>query len=187
MKNKPKSKRSKYISPFIFNIVQVLIPVFLFLSQNQNFSKFQFYSFALSFYVLLIFTISINAFGFVDIVGNLNRKNKPFLIIVEFLKFVFLISLFFSAYFFTLQLYDPDSFIGVIDGNTIEKVLDFYFYSMTNFILNNSSDIKPNSLVAKGLVATQTITSFSTIVLYLAYYKSSGSILNQLEEKIFGK
>lgn len=74
--------------------------------------------------------------------------------------------------------------MNVTKENKFAIFLDFFFYSLTSFIMNNSSDIKPNTILAKGIVLTQIIASFITLVLFLSQHKEFGNFFKQIEDRI---
>ncbi|MDR4954882.1 hypothetical protein REB14_22085 [Chryseobacterium sp. ES2] len=174
------------ITPSILNLV---LPLFMYLVYKtlQKPDDFTFYSFLFFFYFFLIMAIMNIIIDFVTKIHNINQSKPKYYIILEVIKFIVLSSFLFSTYYWIIHDYNNKNFLNVITGNNFEIFLDFYFYSITSFIMNNSSEIKPNTLLAKGFVLTQIIASFSTIVLFLAQYKEFGNIFKQIEDKINNK
>lgn len=147
-------------------------------------SSFPFYFFLLFFYFFLIISTINIIFEFVSAIHNCNIGKPKYYIIYEILKFVILISLLYSTYYWIIEDYDKSNFLNVKNGNGFQVYLDFYFYTVTSFLMNNSSDIKPNSFLSKGLVLTQVIFSFVTIVVFLSQYKEFGDISKEIEDRI---
>lgn len=84
------------------------------------------------------------------------------------LGIIFFLSLTFASYYWCLFDYNKSSFLKVSEAN---EYLDFFYYSFGVFIMNNTSEIQPNSLYAKLFVGTEMLTAFITLILILANYK----------------
>jgi len=121
---------------------------------------------------------------FVEKIATVNDEKPKYYIIPEVFKFVLSISILFSTYYLIINDNNSNNFLNVAKGNKLEIFLDFFFYSFTTFIMNNSSEIKPNTLLAKGIVLTQIIASFATLVLFLSQYKEFGNFIKQIEDKV---
>lgn len=169
-----------------YTILNLFLPfgMYYMYSTFEDVSEFEFYFFLTFFFLLLIL---ISFFFILQKVERISFiiKNKPkYLILNEVLKYVLIISFTFSTYYWIVYDYKSDNFINVIEGNHFEVFFDFYFYSLTTFIMNNASDIKPNSLLSKFLVLSQVLISFSTIIIYLSNYKYFGNFFKKIEDKI---
>lgn len=121
---------------------------------------------------------------FIENVHIVNNEKPKYYLISEVLKFIFLNSILFSTNYWIIYDYNSDNFLNVKKGNGSEVFLDFFFYSFTSFIMNNSSEIKPNTILAKGIALTQIVTSFITLVLFLSQHKEFGNFIKQIEDRI---
>jgi hypothetical protein len=121
---------------------------------------------------------------FVEKIHIVNEGKPKYYLIWEVLKFIFLISILFSTYYWIINDNNSNNFLNVTKENKFAIFLDFFFYSLTSFIMNNSSDIKPNTILAKGIVLTQIIASFITLVLFLSQHKEFGNFFKQIEDRI---
>lgn len=88
--------------------------------------------------------------------------------LVHTLGIIFFLSLTFASYYWCLFDYNKSSFSKVSD---INEYLDFFYYSFGTFIMNNTSEIQPNTFYAKLFVGTEMLTAFITLILILANYK----------------
>lgn len=179
-----KSKPKRIIGLLI--PAQILIPIFLMLLQKpyKEISTIDFYMFITIYYFFFLFTISERILSFICSLRPNGKSLRNFgaTVIMKTSEFVFGISLLFASYYFTIQLYDNTNFKGVIDGNYFLLFIDFYFYALTSFVMNNISEIKPTSILAKIMTTTEVMVSFFTIILYIANYKSSGVLLERFEK-----
>jgi len=182
----PFKNKLQKINPTIITLVMPFL-MYVIYQSLQNLDTFNFYFFLSFFYLFLILSIMNFIVDFVSEIHNINQSKPKYYIILEVIKFISLSSLLFSTYYWIIQDYNSKNFLNVVNGNKFEIFLDFYFYSITSFIMNNSSEIKPNSLLAKSIVLTQVISSFSTIVLFLSQYKEYGNIIKQIEDRINNK
>jgi len=165
----------KKLSPTFLNFVLPLLMYGIY-SSLQNINDFGFYSFLLFFYFFLLISTMHIIINFVSEIHSINQSKPKYYIIGEVVKFILLTSFLFSTYYWIIQDYNNKNFSNVINGSKLEIFFDFYFFSITSFIMNNNSEIKPNTLLAKGIVLTQILASFITIVLFLAQYKEFGNI-----------
>jgi hypothetical protein len=66
--------------------------------------------------------------------------------------------------------YDHSNFSYVKAGNELFVILDFFFYSLGVFLMNNNSAIQGSSFTAMLFVGTEMFSAFVILVLILANY-----------------
>ena len=150
-------------------------------------STFGFYFYLSFFYYFLLMAIFQLTLKTVEKIHSINQNKTKYLLIFEVVKFVLLMGFLFSSYFWIIFDYNNENFINVKNGNMFETFFDFYFYSLTSFIMNNGSDIKPTSILSKIIVLTQNLWSFITIVIFLSQHKEIGNFFKEIEDRINGK
>lgn len=174
---------------FKYTVMSLLLPfaMYFIYTTLEGVSKSQFYFFLFFFYlVLLIITLLFTQMKVEKISLILESKSK-YLILYEALKYILIVSFVFSTYFWIIYDYDKQNFTDVVGGNQFEIFFDFYYYSLTTFIMNNASEIKPATLSAKFLVLSQVLISFSSLVIYLSNHKDFRNFFKQIEDKINNK
>lgn len=170
-----------------YSIISLIIPfgMYFIYKSFENVNEFSFYTYIIFFIFILINISMFFMLQKVEEITNIITYNKPkYLIIYEVLKYVLITSFLFSSYYWIIFDYKNENFINVTKGNSIEIFFDFYFYSITTFLMNNASEIKPNSILSKLLITNQILLSFSAIVLFLSNYKEVGNFFKQIEDKI---
>lgn len=176
----------KILNKIKLTVGLLLLPFMMYTiyEKMEKLSIFEFYYFLACFYFVLLNSLMILITKFVEETHNVSNKKSKYFLILAALKFIFITSLLFSTYYWVINDYDNNNFINVTTGDKVDVFIDFFFYSTSNFVMNNASDIKPNSILAKGIVLTQIITSFTTIVLFLSNHKELGNFFKQMEDDI---
>lgn len=153
--------------------VFVILPFFMYLIFRlmlvEECNEFERYGFGFFFFFFLI----ISNFYFVlyqteKIHEHEDNSSGRFKFLAHILGIIFFLSLTFASYYWCLFDYNKSSFLKVSEAN---EYLDFFYYSFGVFIMNNTSEIQPNSLYAKLFVGTEMLTAFITLILILANYK----------------
>jgi len=105
--------------------------------------------------------------------------------IIAFLFYIIIsVSITFSTNYFCIYFHNQNSFNLVQGNNVFEIYLDFLYYSIGLFLMNNNSSISATSLVAKLFTATEIITSFVMIIILFANFKDLQNPFNEhLENK----
>lgn len=170
-------------------ILSLLLPFGMYFIYNsfKNLSEFEFYFFLFFFYFILLNIILFFTLNKVERISIIVESKPKYLILYEVIKYVLIVSVIFSTYYWIIYDYKKQNFINVIEGNQFEIFFDFYYYSLTTFIMNNASEIKPTTILSKFLVLSQILISFSSIVIYLSNHKDFGNFFKQIEDKINNK
>lgn len=114
-------------------------------------------------------------------------KGIKFKILIIAVKYVLLVGFLFASIFWMVYNVEKQSFNNVDDSDFVSTFFDFFFYATTNFLINNSSEIKPTTTFAKFLVLNQNILSFTTIVIFLAQYTEIGNFFKEFQDWVNGK
>ncbi|MCU7613945.1 hypothetical protein N0B16_05805 [Chryseobacterium sp. GMJ5] len=167
-------------------VVTLILPILMYLLYKSlgTLSNFEFYLYLAFFYYFILMSVMSLIIEFFEKIYVVNEEKPKYHLISEVLKFIFLISILFSTNYWIINDNNSSNFLNVTKGNKFEIFLDFFFYSLTTFIMNNSSEIKPNTIIAKAVVLTQIIASFTTLVLFLSQHKEFGNIIKQIEDRI---
>lgn len=171
---------------FKHTILSLILPfgMYFIYKSFEKLTELEFYFFLFFFYFILLNIIIFFTLNKVEKI-TLIVENKPkYLILFEVLKYIIIVSFVFATCYWIIYDYKKQNFINVIEGNPFEIFFDFYYYSLTTFIMNNGSDIKPNTILSKFLVLSQILTSFSSIVIYLSNHKDFGNFFKQIEDRI---
>lgn len=167
-------------------VITLLLPILMYFVYQSlgDLSNFEFSFYLSFFYFFLLMSVMYLIVEFVEKIHLVNIEKPKYYLISEVLKFIFFISILFAAYYWIINDNNSNNFINVTKGNRFEVFLDFFFYSFTSFIMNSSSEIKPNTILAKGIVLTQIVASFTTLVLFLSQHKEFGNFIKQIEDRI---
>ena len=136
------------------------------------------------YYLMLLFLVFFfMLFQTEKIVYFLDNRSGKLIFLKNMILFIIFISLTFASFYWVIYDYDNQSFLNVISGNRFEIYLDFAIYSLGVFLINNNSEIMPNTLYSKLFVSTEILSSFTTIVLILANLKELKNPFNEHLEK----
>lgn len=174
------SKNTKY------TILSFLLPfgMYFIYKSFENLSEFEFYFYLFFFYFILLNIILFVTLTKVEKISLIIENKPKYLILYEVIKYVLIVSFIFSIYYWIIYDYKKQNFTNVIEGTQFEIFFDFYYYSITTFIMNNASEIKPNTILSKFLVLSQILISFSSIIIYLSNYKDFGNFFKKIEDRI---
>jgi hypothetical protein len=132
------------------------------------------------FYILSIFNSSyFIVYQTEKIADFIDKKSGKLKFLAQILIIVLFTSLAFASYNWCIYDYNPDSFRNVKGDNYLELYLDFFYYSLGVFIMNNNSSIEPFSFYSKLFTGTEMIFSFVALVLILANYADLKSPFNE--------
>lgn len=94
-----------------------------------------------------------------------NRKEK----LPIFLSIVFYSICHYTMIYFFIMLMDSNNFLD--DGSSvIEKLVNAFYFSVTNYLDNGPFVVEPNSIVSKIIASSQNIFSFVTIVIGITFF-----------------
>lgn len=150
----------------------------------EDVSEINFYYFSFFFYFVLVQIILYFTIKKVDRIVIISERKNYYLVIYEVLQYVLIISFIFSMYYWIIYDFKKENFSNVVNGSGLEIFFDFYFYSITTFVMNNGSDIKPTAILSKFLVMTQIIISFTAVVIYLSNHQKIGNLFKHIEDRI---
>ncbi len=155
----------------------VVIPFLIYGIVNDN-SNYSFHAFIVHCYSIILFIpLAMTVFVFLlfqceKIVELLDNKINKLKFISSIVYFITILSLTYASYYWCIYSFDNSSFKSVANDSFINTYIDFFYYSLGVFLMNNNSGIVANSVYAKIFSSTEMITTFIAIVMILSNYKS---------------
>lgn len=132
------------------------------------------------YFVLLLFSSFYYFLYLSEKLSDFINKKIGKVKIIAFLFYIIIsVSITFSSYYFCIYLQNQNNFNLVQGNGVIEIYLDFLYYSIGLFLMNNNSSISATSLVAKLFTATEMITSFVMIIILFANFKDLKNPFNE--------
>lgn len=93
-------------------------------------------------------------------------------------------SLCFTSFYWCIYNFDNSNFSNLNETNWFYQYLDFFYYSIGIFLVNNESGIIPMSFYAKLFVITEKLTTYTLLIIFLSNYRILRNPFNEhLERK----
>lgn len=109
----------------------------------------------------------------------ISKKIGQMKFICSIIYIVMNFSAIFASYYTCLFIDNSSNFKNVIIGNWAETYIDFFFYSLGLFVMNNPSSIEAATIYSKLFVGTQLITIFVMLIIIFTNYRELNNPFNE--------
>lgn len=134
----------------------------------------------LVFYILvLLYVCFFTLYQCERIQDFISKKIGQMKFICSIIYIVMNFSAIFASFYTCLFIDNSSNFKNVIIGNRAEIYIDFFFYSLGLFVMNNPSSIEAVTIYSKLFVGAQLITIFVMLIIILTNYRELNNPFNE--------
>lgn len=141
------------------------------------------YFFGLFFYFQLLITVFYFIVFQVEKIYEYNNNKNLRFFLFQISSIILILSFVFTLYYWCLFDYDPSNFSNLKTENRFLVIIDFFFYGLGVFLMNNNSTIQADSFLAKLFVGTEMFSAFIILVLIFANYADFKNSKKKIGEK----